>query len=47
MAGSQLKVWDKESMEGTASVLRGQMQRGFSYLYPLPPAVRRLQKFLL
>lgn len=33
-------------MEGTPSVLCGQMQGGFSYLYPPPPAVRRLQKFL-
>ena len=36
MAGSQLKVWDKESMEGTASVLCSQMQRGLLLFVPHP-----------
>lgn len=38
MAGSQPKGRDKKSVEGTASVLCGQMQRGF--LLFVPPSTR-------
>lgn len=44
MAGSQLKVWDKENMEGTASVLRGQMQRGLLLFVPHPTRCKEAAK---
>lgn len=38
MEGSQKKGGDRESVEGTPSVLCGHMEGGgFSYLYPHPP----------
>ena len=47
MAGSQLKVWDRESMGGPPQLSVARRKGGFSYLCPIPPAVSRLQKFLL